>query len=177
MRLTRPAVLAGLAVAAFGVLISGPSLARAQTASFSPIGDLPGGGFLSDTDRPDEKWLSHYIPEEDLDTVRVAIQAAIQAKSIFNLEHRVHRADGTVGWAQSRAIPVLDDGGNLVEWFGSASDVTARKRAEDALRESEARQRAAYRIRRQLVEVGRDDTPGTLHHHLDEEGTQAEEEQ
>ena len=48
-------------------------------------------------------------------------------------------SDGSLGWTLSRAIPVLDDDGNIVEWFGSASDVTARRRAEDAF----ARERGA----------------------------------
>ena len=47
--------------------------------------------------------------------------------------------DGTEGWTFSRAIPLLDENGVIVEWFGAASDITARKRAEEALRESEER--------------------------------------
>ena len=113
--------------------------------------ELVGGGFLSDASCPDESWLAHYIPDEDQAKVRAVIQAATKATTTFELEHRVRRTDGTIGWMLSRAIPVLDDEGTIVEWFGSASDVTARKRAEDALRESEARQRALIEGLPQLV--------------------------
>ncbi len=43
------------------------------------------------------------------------------------------RADGSAGWVFSRAIPFLDENDGIVEWFGAASDVTVRKRAETNL--------------------------------------------
>lgn len=42
-------------------------------------------------------------------------------------------ADGSIGWTFSRAVPILDDGGEIIEWFGAASDITARKEIEEAL--------------------------------------------
>ncbi|MBV9108742.1 MAG: PAS domain-containing protein, partial [Gemmatimonadetes bacterium] len=49
------------------------------------------------------------------------------------------RADGTPGWSVSRAVPVLGDAGEIVEWVGAASDVTARKEAEAAAARAEHR--------------------------------------
>jgi signal transduction histidine kinase len=42
--------------------------------------------------------------------------------------------DGTLGWMYSRAVPLLNISGEILEWFGAASDVTARKEAEDNFR-------------------------------------------
>jgi signal transduction histidine kinase len=53
------------------------------------------------------------------------------------LEHKVQRLDGTLGWTFSRAIPVRDEHGVIVEWYGAASDITARKQAEQALLSAE----------------------------------------
>ena len=39
----------------------------------------------------------------------------------------------------SRAVPILNEKDEVVEWFGAALDVTARKNAEDALREADRR--------------------------------------
>ena len=63
--------------------------------------------------------------------MRGAIDHAIQTKSTFELEHRVRRADGTIGWTYSRAIPLLDAKGEILEWFGAASDVSARRQAQE----------------------------------------------
>jgi two-component sensor histidine kinase len=42
--------------------------------------------------------------------------------------------DGSVGWTFARAVPLLDEAGEITEWFGAASDVTARKETEEHLR-------------------------------------------
>jgi len=100
---------------------------------------LDGRGFLSDTTTPDSSWLQRYIPEGEHGRVIAVIQAAIAAKGVFELEHRVIRDDGTLGWVWSRALPVVSDHGEIIEWLGAALNLTARKNAEDALRDSDRR--------------------------------------
>jgi PAS domain-containing protein len=80
-----------------------------------------------------------------------AINRAIQAKTVFELEHPVIRVGGSLGWTFSRAIPVKDATGEIVEWFGAESDVSERKRIEEALRQSEQRFRAALKNSRIAV--------------------------
>ncbi|MGN8056160.1 PAS domain S-box protein [Pedobacter sp. 22163] len=78
-------------------------------------------------------WQSMHVYEEDLELVQHAIQNAIAARSIFQLEHRVKRTDGSVGWTFSRAVPIFGDNGEVKEWFGVESDITERKLAEQRL--------------------------------------------
>lgn len=99
---------------------------------------LDGRGFLSDTPQTDENWLERYIHPDDQAMVQAAIADAIRTRSLFELEHRVLRADGTLGWTLSRAVPIVDGSGDITEWLGAARDVTARREAEAALREREA---------------------------------------
>jgi signal transduction histidine kinase len=91
---------------------------------------LEGGKFLNDTPLPSSTWLTRYVPAADQPTVLATVEAAIAAAKPFVLEHRVIRDDGSVGWTASRAVPVLDEQGRISEWFGAASDITARKQAE-----------------------------------------------
>lgn len=103
--------------------------------------ELFGGGLLFNTDRPSGDWIDSYIPEGERERVRSAIRQALDEKGAFDLEHQVCRADGTVGWVHSRAVAFFDEAGNATEWFGSANDVTQRRRAEEAQRDSEERLR------------------------------------
>lgn len=113
-----------------------------MSADWTEMRSLQGMNFLADTKTESATWLEKYIPEEDRLEVKAAIEGAVRKKSTFELEHRVIRADGTIGWTLSRAVPMLDTQNNIAEWFGSASDITQRRLGENALRESEARFRA-----------------------------------
>jgi PAS domain S-box-containing protein len=103
---------------------------------------LRGRDFIADTEAPSRAWLQKYIHPVDRPRVLAAIDKAIRAKSVFELEHRVLRVDGTLGWTFSRAVPLQDANGEIVEWLGAASDITERKRNEEALRQSERLYRA-----------------------------------
>src|SRR5216683_3844235 len=55
------------------------------------------------------------------------------------LEARLRRFDGEYRWFLFQAVPLRDESGNIVKWYGSSTDIEDRKRAEVALRESEQR--------------------------------------
>ena len=115
-----------------------------MSPDWSEMRQLDGRNFIADTEQPSDTWLQEYIPPDDQPHVLAIINEAVRTKTIFELEHRVRRLDGTLGWTFSRAVPLLDARGEIVEWFGTASDVTERKRAEDALRDSEERYRNLF---------------------------------
>lgn len=118
---------------------------------WSEIRELTSRGFLAPTQTPSKTWLEQYILPEDRPHVKTVIDRAIQTRSTFELEHRVVRADGTPGWTWSRAVPLQDARGNIVEWFGAASDVTARKHAELELAEANQRLRETDRRKTHLL--------------------------
>ncbi len=93
-----------------------------------------GNRFVGGTTTPDEHWLAKYIPQDEQARVLASIEDSIRTRRAFELEHRVFRADGTIGWTSSRAIPMYDAQGEIVEWFGAAREITRRKQTEEALR-------------------------------------------
>ncbi|MBC7480913.1 MAG: response regulator [Rhizobacter sp.] len=129
----------------FRALVSASSdVVYRMSADWTEMRHLQGREFVSDTHEPNRSWLLKYIAPDDQPLVMAAIDAAIRSKGVFELEHRVMRVDCTPGWTFSRAIPLLDSNGEIIEWFGMASDVTPRKHAEEALRQTEGRFRTLF---------------------------------
>jgi two-component sensor histidine kinase/GAF domain-containing protein len=104
-----------------------------MSPDWTELRQLDGRGFLADTEKPSVGWVEAYLPPEEQPRVLAAIAEAVASRGVFQLEHRVRQEDGSIGWTFSRAIPVLGPGGEIVEWFGAASDVTERRRAEERL--------------------------------------------
>ncbi|KAA1054207.1 PAS domain-containing protein [Azospirillum argentinense] len=110
-----------------------------MNVDWTELRQLDGHGFLTDTTDGNKAWLEEYIHPDDQPQLLDAVREAIRTKSAFDLEHRVRQADGSLGWTHSRAVPILDADGEVCEWFGTASNITSRRRTDEALRESEAR--------------------------------------
>ncbi|HET8551270.1 MAG TPA: PAS domain-containing protein [Gammaproteobacteria bacterium] len=103
------------------------------SADWSEMRELRGQYFPDEMAEPNRNWLNDYIPPQDQQRVMRAINEAIRGRSVFKLTHRIRRKDGTLGWTHSRAVPLFDKAGQICEWFGSATDITLRKKAELSL--------------------------------------------
>lgn len=105
-----------------------------MSADWQEMRQLDGRGVLVDTNAPTIRWIDQYLFEDDRPAVDAAIATAIRTRDPFELEHRIKQADGSIGWILSRAVPILDEQGDVVEWFGMAADVTERRRTDEHLR-------------------------------------------
>lgn len=108
---------------------------------WSEMQALEGRDFLAATPRPYRTWVDRFVYPEDRPRVLAVIQRALETEEPLEFEHRIRRVDGSTGWVVSRAVPIRDADGRIVEWIGAARDVTDRKRADAALQESETRLR------------------------------------
>jgi two-component system sensor histidine kinase VicK len=130
-----------------------------MSADWQTMYQLQGGDFLSDTGEPIEDWMEKYIHPKDHDRVQLAIDHAIRTKTMFQLEHQVVLPNGGLGWTNSRAVPILNEDGEITEWFGAANDVTERKRTEEALRVA----RDAAEQQKRLYETITSNTPDLIY--------------
>src|SRR5271165_2897340 len=79
------------------------------------------------------------IHPEDRDHFLDAYRRSIGDKVSVDVEYRILLPDGTVRHVHGTGHPILDANGDLIEIFGTVVDITERKKAEEALRESETR--------------------------------------
>jgi formate hydrogenlyase transcriptional activator len=91
------------------------------------------------------RWTTSIYPE-DVEEFVDKWRAAIASGEPFVAESRVRRADGEYRWFLHRKVPLRDETGNIVKWYGSSIEVEERKRAEEELRRSEAYLSEAQRL-------------------------------
>jgi PAS domain S-box-containing protein len=70
----------------------------------------------------------------------------VAAAEPHDIEMRLRRADGVYRWHRSRRVPLRDANGAIVNWYGAGHDIDDQKRAEQALRRSEAYLSEAQRL-------------------------------
>src|SRR5260370_11373347 len=76
-------------------------------------------------------WMNTFHPD---DRLMEEWRTALAAGKPFEKEARLRRADGQYRWFQVRAVPLHDERGNLVKWYGLTCDIEDLKRAEDRVR-------------------------------------------
>jgi PAS domain S-box-containing protein len=87
-------------------------------------------------------WLNAVHPDDRPNTARVWSEA-VASRTLYQVDHRLRRHDGTYRHMQVRAVPILDECGSIREWVGVHTDVTTQKEAEQALREAKLMAEAA----------------------------------
>jgi PAS domain S-box-containing protein len=70
------------------------------------------------------------IHPEDLDRSKRRMGASFRSGQPFEEEMRFRRTDGEYRWFLTRAVPLRDKRGKVVKWYGAATDIQDRKRAE-----------------------------------------------
>jgi PAS domain S-box-containing protein len=88
--------------------------------------------------RPTLELYFKLVHPEDRARSSAAFEAATSAQLDYEAEYRVVRPDGAVRHVHAHARPVADESGKTVEYIGTVMDVTEHKRADEALRRSEA---------------------------------------
>jgi PAS domain S-box-containing protein len=79
-------------------------------------------------------WQAAVHPD-DLPRFMDEWRAAVASGKAVESEARVRRADGQYRWLLIRNVPLHDEGGKIVKWYGTSTDIDDRKRAEETLRE------------------------------------------
>jgi PAS domain S-box-containing protein len=104
--------------------------------------DFVSQSFLGQAGLTKEQWLGSgwmtLIHPDDLDRLAENWREALETGRPIEQEARYRQADGSYRWFLGRNVPLRDENGNIVKWYGTLHDIEDRKRAEDALKRSEA---------------------------------------
>ncbi|WP_029871201.1 PAS domain-containing protein [Rhizobium leguminosarum] len=84
-----------------------------------------------------EAVLQATVHPDDTAGFRDALRHCLATGESFVMRYRLRRADGLYRWMSSRAEPLRDQAGNIVQWYGLCHDIDDQMRAEEAIRRSE----------------------------------------
>ena len=105
---------------------------------------------VMDTNRPGmtrlEAMIEAAIHRDDAIEFGKALRQCLVTGDRFSMRYRLRRADGVYRWMSTRAEPMRDRVGQIVQWYGLCHDIDDQMHAEEALRKSE-------RQLQQLVDV------------------------
>lgn len=125
-------------------------------ANGSPVSTRHSLGCLSATGYGPEEyaadpylWIQMVHPD-DREVVQKYVAQVIAGEQVPPIEHRILHKDGSTRWIRDTIIQSRDQAGTLIGYDGLVEDITQRKQAELALRESEAHLLAAEGIQSRL---------------------------
>jgi PAS domain S-box-containing protein len=78
------------------------------------------------------------VHPEDLARFMDEWKAALAEEKPLETEARLRRADGEYRWLLIRAVPLRDEAGKIVKWYGASADIEDGKRAEETLRKAQS---------------------------------------
>src|ERR1700690_1847021 len=94
------------------------------------------------------RWMETLHPD-DREPTRQFWTESVAGRQPYDVEYRIRRSDGIYGWFKTRGTPIRDTDGRIVKWFGTCTDISDRKRAEQTLKDQERELRQA----RDLLEI------------------------
>ena len=100
--------------------------------------------------------LIEKIHPDDRELFQQATSQALALGTSYELDYRIVRSDGQVRYIEGRGEAVVNEQGQVIRLFGTALDITDRKRVEEALQESVQRERAialAIQRMRQTLDI------------------------
>jgi PAS domain S-box-containing protein len=95
---------------------------------------------VKDTDKPGMSRLETVIETvhpEDAAAFRDTLHQCLVTGESFALRYRLRRADGIYHWMSSRAEPLRNADGDIIQWYGLCHDIDDQMHAEEAVRRSE----------------------------------------
>jgi PAS domain S-box-containing protein len=82
-------------------------------------------------------WLD-YVHEEDKHQAMNHWLKCVESGANYEAEYRMRSKDGDYRWFRARAVPIRDDEGKILKWYGTCSDIHDSKLLEQSIRDNAA---------------------------------------
>ena len=96
------------------------------------------------------RWLEVLHPD-DREPTRQFWTDSVAGRGPYDVEYRVRRSDGVYRWFKTRGVPIRDSEGDIFKWFGTCTDITDGKLAEEELRQAKEAAEAANRAKDEFL--------------------------
>jgi PAS domain S-box-containing protein len=88
-------------------------------------------------------WVRALHPDDRQPTLK-SWEKALRTGELLDIEYRIRRQGSDWRWVRVRAAPRRNEDGKITRWYGTLEDIDDHKKAEEALRRSEARLQAVF---------------------------------
>ena len=96
------------------------------------------------------RWLEVLHPD-DREATRLSWTDSVAGRGAYDVEYRVRRSDGEYRWFKTRGVPIRDSEGGMFKWFGTCTDITDGKLAEEELRLAKEAAESANRAKDEFL--------------------------
>jgi PAS domain S-box-containing protein len=80
-------------------------------------------------------WID-YVDPQDKEEAMAKWSRSVEMGTNYEAEFRMRSKDGDYRWFRSRAVPIRDDRGQIVKWYGTCSDIHDSKMLEQSIRDN-----------------------------------------
>lgn len=101
---------------------------------------------------PEEDWLPALHPD-DLAATLTAWQRSVDTGEPYEIQYRIRHRSGVFRWFLARGLPIHDDDGNIIHWFGSCTDIDEQKRLTEEVTRTKEELEKRVRIRTEELEL------------------------
>ncbi|MGD0210214.1 MAG: PAS domain S-box protein [Desulfomonilia bacterium] len=123
---------------------------RAVRTEHSPACEFVTGYTVEEFNANPFLWFSMVV-DEDRQSVREYFNKVLIGEHEVPIEHRIYHKNGSIRWVVNMPVVHRNEAGVIISYDGVLSDITERKRAEEALKESEERYRLMAELTGKLV--------------------------
>jgi PAS domain S-box-containing protein len=82
-----------------------------------------------------QNWQEYLHPDDKVQAIDEWARS-VESGTNYEAEYRLRSRDGTYRWFRARAVPIQDDQGNILKWYGTCSDIHDSKVLEQSMRNS-----------------------------------------